>query len=315
VFHRACAHAVALLREQAARAGGAGEHGLAAWEAVCALDPDEPQHLADAMDAAFAADKPREATALAGRLLAHPKRSAALRARAELLLGDLALLARDNEGALTHYRVAIALPLDEALARLTTVKMQLASAATVNEGVLTHSGVNEGVLTHSRVNEGALTHSGVNEGALTHSGVNEGALTHSAAPLTPEERAALIRFLVAPAAGRDPAFDLMTLRQLTDAKPDAALPHYLLGRQLLARERWAEALAELTHPVRDHLPDARFDRESLRMRAITLFRLGRIAESRAAFSELAHAAGAPEGARLDAADWVERCDFAERGRL
>ena len=129
VFHKVCAHELALKREAARKAASQGDRkrSLAELESVCADDADDPQNVAEVMDAAHAADLPDEATRAAARLLAHPKVTAALQARAHALLGDLALQRGDRATAAVEYAAAEKLPLDESQARLTTVK-RLAAA-------------------------------------------------------------------------------------------------------------------------------------------------------------------------------------------
>src|SRR5207244_8185226 len=90
-------------------------------------DPDDPDNLAELMDAARAAKQDDEADATARKLLAHPKVTPALRARAEALIGDLALGRHDFPAARAAYQRALALPLDEATGRLLTVKQLAAS--------------------------------------------------------------------------------------------------------------------------------------------------------------------------------------------
>jgi len=127
VFHKVCAHELALRRDAARRAAAAGDRAsaIADLRAVCADDPDEPQNLVEVMDVQAAGGPPlaADAAATAARLLAHPKVSPAQRARAHVLLGDQALERRDLAAARAHYAAAQALPLDESEARLTTVKL------------------------------------------------------------------------------------------------------------------------------------------------------------------------------------------------
>jgi hypothetical protein len=50
-------------------------------------------------------------------------------------------------------------------------------------------------------------------------------------------------------------------------------------------------------------------REALRLQGAALFRLGRRDEARALFVALADDKDAPEATRLDAREWIGRCDF------
>ena len=124
-----------------------------------------------------------------------------------------------------------------------------------------------------------------------------------------EARTALLAILTAPAGTRDAALDLVTLQKLTDAYPERALLHYLLGRQLYGRGRFADAADELGRALAGRLPDARFVREAERLRGAALFRAGRRAEARALFVALADDPTAPDGVHLDAREWIARCDF------
>jgi tetratricopeptide (TPR) repeat protein len=118
VFHKVCAHELAVRRDEARALSARGDHAaaLARLESVCSDDPDEPAHIAELMDAHLAARDEAAAVAVAQRLLAHPKVSDALRARALTLLGD-ARLRGGNAGAADYFRRALGLPLDENTAR------------------------------------------------------------------------------------------------------------------------------------------------------------------------------------------------------
>jgi tetratricopeptide (TPR) repeat protein len=121
VFHKVCAHELALRREEAAHAGDS-TRALAILEGVCRDDPDDPENLLEVMEAARSAKNEARAQKAAHDLLTHPKASPPERARAHALLGDLALERRDLVAARAAYAAAGALPLDEANARLVTVK-------------------------------------------------------------------------------------------------------------------------------------------------------------------------------------------------
>jgi hypothetical protein len=124
-------------------------------------------------------------------------------------------------------------------------------------------------------------------------------------------RTALLQILAAPAGTRDAALDLVTLQKLSDAEPERTLLHYLIGRQLYTRNRWADAADELGRRGREPLPDARFEREAVRLRAAALYRLGRCDEARPLLRQLAGDSGADVGVRLEAFEFLARCDFAE----
>jgi hypothetical protein len=116
----------------------------------------------------------------------------------------------------------------------------------------------------------------------------------------------LVRFLVEPMARRDTALDLYTLERLAERAPQRGLYHYLLGRQLVERRRFAEAADALDRARALGLPDARFAREALRLAGVARLRAGDPTAARAAFAALASDGAAPEGLRLEAADWLAR---------
>jgi tetratricopeptide (TPR) repeat protein len=131
VFHKVCAHELALRRDEAAHAGTLGDHAreVQILKNVCADDPDDPDNLAEVMDAERSARLDGDARATAEKLLAHPKATPQLRARALALDGDLALAKHDLPSARAAYAAAEALPLDEGAARLVTVKRLTAQMA------------------------------------------------------------------------------------------------------------------------------------------------------------------------------------------
>ena len=249
VFRRVCAHAQALRKQAAREAAQAGDRAraLAEWNQVCAED-DSPDNALDRVEAMLAAGSYAEARA---KLASMRELDGVQRARAILLANDATALA----GGDADYEAAIGLPLDEATARLVTVKREIARW------------------------------------------------------LPGEARTALLSILAAPSGTRDLALDLVTLQKLADAHPERALVHYLLGRQLFARGRFADAADELARALAGTLPDERFQREAARLRGAALYRVGRRAEARAIFVALADDPAAPEGARLDAREWIARCDF------
>jgi hypothetical protein len=124
IFHKTCAHELALRRDAARREAQSGNRSaaLAAFTAVCSEEPDDPEALLDVMDAAIAADRPDEAKRAVAKLYAHTKVTPAEKGRAELALGDLAISRGELEQAAAHFARAEALPLDEGSARLATAK-------------------------------------------------------------------------------------------------------------------------------------------------------------------------------------------------
>ena len=257
VFHKVCAHELALKRERAQRAVAANdrESALAELAQVCADDSEEPQNVADLMDAANAADRPDEASRAAQRLLEHPRVTAVLRARAYSLLGDLAFQRDQLDAAARSYEQAENLPLEESAARLVTVKRLACREPRGPIAVL------------------------------------------------------LKRFLASPQMAHDPALAVLTVSELVHLAPERALFHYLLARQLEMRGRFLEASDELDAALAPgrSLPDARFVREALRLLGRSRFRAGQLDLARVAFEQLAKDPNEP--VRLEAQDWIARCEF------
>lgn len=81
---------------------------------------------------------------------------------------------------------------------------------------------------------------------------------------------------------------------------------YLTGRQLFLAERFEPALRALRVGDIASLAEPRVLAETQRMRAISLYRSGNLAEASATFSLLAQDEGRPAGSRDTAADWVDR---------
>ena len=250
VFGRPCAHAQALLKNQARAAATAGDRArsLAIWDSVC-KDDDSTENALDRVEAIVAAGDYARAAAELTRLQARADEVS--RAKLLMLEGDVAVL----RGETPKYDAVAALPLEESTARLATVKRDVSHWP------------------------------------------------------PSEARTTLLQILAAPAGTRDAALDLVALQKLSDAQPDNALLHYLLGRQLYARGRFADAADELGRSLAGPLPDGRFIREAVKMRAMALFRLGKRAEAREIFQAMSFDPNAPEGVRLEAKEWVARCDF------
>jgi hypothetical protein len=127
VFGRPCAHAAALERRQAAEAMRAGDAraALASWQAVCDGGLADPDDLADASEAALAADDPRAARRFASELLARADIRGALRGKAEIAVADAALLDGDVGAAAVAYERAAQLPMNDWRARMLAIKRPL----------------------------------------------------------------------------------------------------------------------------------------------------------------------------------------------
>jgi hypothetical protein len=122
IFHRACAHELALRREEAQIALERGDRDGARrlLESLCRAEPDEPAYLEALMHALH--NEPTEMAKLASRLLTHPNANDAQRASADQLLGDLAWGANRRTEAAQRYRAARALRIDAPTWRLLRVK-------------------------------------------------------------------------------------------------------------------------------------------------------------------------------------------------
>lgn len=89
---------------------------------------------------------------------------------------------------------------------------------------------------------------------------------------------------------------------------------YLAGRQLFLAERFGPALQALRVGDVASLGEARVLAELQRMRAISLYRTGDLAEAAATFSALSEDDSRPIGARDAAADWLDRIRRETPGR-
>lgn len=109
IFRRPCAHRVAQLRRDAARAKATGDDAgvVATMRTLCEVEPDRPEHriglasvLAELEDWPAAAAELEIAAAM-------PELTHALSAAIEERRGDLALLAGDGAAARSHYDAAV----------------------------------------------------------------------------------------------------------------------------------------------------------------------------------------------------------------
>jgi hypothetical protein len=115
---------------------------------------------------------------------------------------------------------------------------------------------------------------------------------------------------VAPAAAADPQLDLAATLPAALGGPG----HYLYGRALLLRARFAEAAPQLAAAARAGLADPLVARENDRLLAVAAFLSGDLGVARAAAQRLA-APTQPYPVQLEGEDWLERITFKETGRL
>ncbi|MCC6157111.1 MAG: hypothetical protein IT350_03600 [Deltaproteobacteria bacterium] len=116
----------------------------------------------------------------------------------------------------------------------------------------------------------------------------------------------LRRYLVEPDAEGARWHDL---HAALDARPDAAVVRYLLGRRLFGARRFDDATSHLDAALALDLPDDALTREAWRTLGRAYYEAGRFADAAVVFSER-RPANLSEGARLDADEWVDRCLFA-----
>lgn len=119
VFHKVCAHEVAIRRDKAREllAHGRDAEAISLLQSVCRDDPGEPGYLFELSDVLQQTEQYDEAEAVALRAMAHPATTSALRARLTARLGDMAVLKGQLDEARKHYDEAVKLPLDEGTAR------------------------------------------------------------------------------------------------------------------------------------------------------------------------------------------------------
>jgi hypothetical protein len=124
-------------------------------------------------------------------------------------------------------------------------------------------------------------------------------------------RAAMVRALVSAERESEPSPDIADLAAVVAREPRRALPRYVLARQMAARSRFDQVTALLSDwTVDDALPDGRFDHDRQRLIGEAAFHQRQYARARPIFDQLAADAATSEGARRDALDWRDRCDFA-----
>jgi hypothetical protein len=112
-----------------------------------------------------------------------------------------------------------------------------------------------------------------------------------------------------PGLPSDGAVAVYLARELRDVRSDG-LPQYLEARQLVARERYADAVTLLTQARRRTLPTREIYVEALRIEGLSRFVIYDFAGARALFTELAQGPGLAQ--QIEARDWLERIAYAER---
>jgi tetratricopeptide (TPR) repeat protein len=119
VFHKVCAHELAVRKRRARDAAGRGDYDEAVrlLRAVCLDDRGEPQHLAELSDLLWNAGRWDDAEQAARTLLTYPGVATVLQGRAWSRLGDLAVVRGDLTQAAAAYERAEELPSDENTAR------------------------------------------------------------------------------------------------------------------------------------------------------------------------------------------------------
>lgn len=119
VWHKVCAHELALRRQAAdaelARGDAAG--AAAIYRSICDDDPGDPRHLLEWMAIEAQAHHEAEVRAAGERVLAHPRSLDSQKARVWTLLGDGELRRGKRAPAADYYRRALALPQRESQAR------------------------------------------------------------------------------------------------------------------------------------------------------------------------------------------------------
>ena len=119
---------------------------------------------------------------------------------------------------------------------------------------------------------------------------------------SPDAQVTLREFLLGPRGGKkDPFVDGVLLSRLVGQMPGEGLPAYLLGRQMVLRSRFPEALTELRRACDAPLPGADFLRECQKLLAAAAWRAGDLDASEAAARGLRRARrdGGDESFALD----------------
>jgi tetratricopeptide (TPR) repeat protein len=267
VFHKVCAHELAVRKQKALAlyAQGDAAGATALLRAVCADDPQEPQHLAELMEFQWSAGRYDESRATATALLAHPTQSMVLRGRALSRLGDIAVVKGELDEAAERFRQAEALPLDPSSARQLVARR----LALENEpaGPLLLS-----VLVGVPLGGGA-------------------GLAHPSG--RPSERS--------------DGLTAYTLAQAVQKAPDLGLARYVLGRFLQQRGGHAEASRELGAALILGLPDERFTAQARLLLGQAQLLAGQPEAAAATFTEQLRSLPPHDlGQAAELTDWIDR---------
>ncbi len=268
VFHKVCAHELALRKQAAhiALKNGDSAEAVRLLTAVCSDDPDEPQHRAELLEVLLAGQQFDAAENVAQTLLQHSQRTAVLEAWTAGHLGDLAVLRGDLEAARSAYERALAGPQAESANRLLTAKLIALSSAQAGSLLLQ---------------------------MLVGTPAQPGAQAKSRYPQRLRER--------------NDAVSTYILLQAVEAESTLSLSHYLLGRLLMDRGGYVEADKELARAYELGLPDDRFTEQCLLLRGQAALLSGRAHQAEALFGELlGRIKEVEQGKRLLAEDMRDR---------
>jgi hypothetical protein len=147
----------------------------------------------------------------------------------------------------------------------------------------------------------------------TSSGERRAALARLAALKEAEIGGRLVRAIThdptrPPPAGGVATIDLLHLSEVAGTHPGSGLALYLLGRQLMALDGWADALPYLDRAVQAGLPDQLFYIEALRSIGRAGYLLHDLVRARRAWKQLGALPFLPAGVRVEALDWLDRLD-------
>jgi tetratricopeptide (TPR) repeat protein len=123
------------------------------------------------------------------------------------------------------------------------------------------------------------------------------------------QRSRRLRPLLAPRRDESPAPSAW--EALAEAYPREGLVQYLVGSWHRYRGRWDASARYLRRALSLGLPDERFRREALLRLGFVHVRALRFQRARAVFARL-DVEAEPAAVRIEARDWMQRCDFFTR---